>query len=490
MSITFNTVPASAIASGVFIEQEYKRSGVSGPIPERVAFFAQYNSGYTPNNNVAQNVTSADEVKALAGRGSMAARMAERIFQNLGAGSIVVDWFPLAAGTGSSEGLIEIVGPATGAGTLSLYIGGDAVQIDVESGDSATDIATALAAAINADLDLPVTATSDYGDLVLTAKNTGLAGDQIDLRMDYASGDADNEPAGVTVNITAMDGGTTNPSIETALTNLAGTFYTFIACPFNDDTSLDLLETSGDYRIGPAVKKPFAGICGYNDTRTNYLTWLDSRNSPWTTSVPVESSPDHPAEIAAAAAGRCALLASSAPSRPFKNTPLTGIHSGNVAPWTYAQKDAVAAAGGSATKDVSGVIYLDDMITTYVTNPLGAIDESLRYTVTISNMQAKIYSLDQLFNSAPFDRAVVVDDDSVTSKEYAISPRRVKGYIIKLVDEQWIPEAWSKNRDTIVEGIICEINGTNAGRIDVFVPDVLAPGLRIVAAKYQWSFGG
>jgi phage tail sheath gpL-like len=52
----------------------------------------------------------------------------------------------------------------------------------------------------------------------------------------------------------------------------------------------------------------------------------------------------------------------------------------------------------------------------------------------------------------------------------------------------WIPQAWSKNRDFIVEGIQAEINASNPGRIDVLIPDVLAVGLRIIAVKYQWSF--
>jgi phage tail sheath gpL-like len=168
---------------------------------------------------------------------------------------------------------------------------------------------------------------------------------------------------------------------------------------------------------------------------------------------------------------------------------LPGIKPGAVAPWTYAQRNAVVAAGGCATFiDASGVVRIKDMVTTYVTNPLGAVDDSWRKTETVTNYQAKVYSLDQLFMSSPFDQGKIVDDDAVTGQSYAIRPKTVKAYLIDLIDSLWIPQAWSKERDAIVAGIVVEINAMNPGRMDVLIPDVTVTGLRIMAIKYQWSF--
>jgi phage tail sheath gpL-like len=489
MSVSFSAVPSNAVASGVFIEQEYKRTGPAGPIPQRVAVLGQYNTGKTPTNNQAQAITSADEAASLYGRGSMLHRMARRLFAGIGAGTVLVDAVPLAPGVGTAAGTITVTGSSTSAGTLALYVGGERVAVAIANSTTEDDIAAAIAAAINANLDLPVTAGVVDNVVTLTARHAGLAGNQITVRKDIQSGDAGLEPTGPTVVIVALSGGTTDPDITTALANFGGTWYTWVVCPYNADASLDILEAAGVARIDPSVKRPFAGVVGYADTRANFLTWLDSRNSPWTTAVPVDSSPDHPAEIAAAAVGSCALSAQSEPARPFKTLALPGITAGNVAPWTYAQRNAVEAAGGSSTYlGADGVVRIHDLVTTYVTNALGAVDESWRFTVTITNVQAKIYSLDQLFLSAPFDRAVVVDDNAVTSKAFAVSPKRVKAYIIALIDSQWIPEAWSKDRDAIVAGIVCEINASNPGRIDVLVPDIIAVGLRIMAVKYQWAF--
>ena len=489
MSIAFSAVPSNAIASGVFIEQEYKRAGPPGPIPQRIAILGQYNAGKTPTENVALAITSADEAANYFGLGSMLHRIAIALFLALGASPIEVDAYPIGSGTGTAEGTFTVTGPATSAGTIALYIGGVRVAVAVASGDAQDAIATAIAAAINADVNLPVTAVAVANVVTVTCRWVGLSGNGITLRQDIAAADSISEPAGVAVAIVAMAGGSDDPSIATALANFGDTFYTWVVCPYNADASLDLLEAAGAARIDPSIKRPFAGVVGYNDTRANFLTWLASRNSPWTTAVPVENSPSHVAEIAAAAVGSCAVSANAEPARPFKRLPLPGVVDGGLAPWTYAQRNAVEAAGGSSTYlDAAGIVRIHDLLTTYVTNALGAVDESWRFTVTISNVQAKIYSLDQLFNSAPFDRAVVVDDDAVTAKSFAVSPKRVKAYIISLIDSLWIPEAWSKNRDDIVAGIVCEINATNPGRIDVLIPDIIAVGLRNMAVKYNWAF--
>jgi phage tail sheath gpL-like len=488
MSISFSLVPSNAAASGVFIEQEYKRNGVAGPIPQRIALLGHYNVGKTPTENQALAITSAAEAAGYFGYGSMLHLLAVKLFDAMGTGAVDVDAFPLDAGTGSATGTITVTGPATSAGSIALYIAGKKVTVSVDNASAQNDIATAIAAAINADLSLPVTAAANTNVVTLTAKWTGLSANGITVRQDIGSGDASAEPAGVTVAIVALSGGTADPTIATALAAFGDTWYTFVINPFATDGACDAMEAAGALRVEPGIKRPFAGVVGYNDTRTNFLTWLADRNSPWTSAVPVEGSPNLTGEIAAAAVGKCAVSAQTNPARPFKTLVLTGIVAGTAAQWTYAQRNAVEIAGGSSTfLDSSGNVRIHDMVTTYTTNALGAADDSWRFTVTITNIQAKIYSLDLLFLSAPFDRAIVVDDDAVTGLEYAVSPKRVKAYIIELIDQQWIPNAWSKNRDEIVAGIVAEIDATNSGRINVLVPDIIAAGLRIMAIKYQWS---
>jgi len=488
--MTFNQIPSGAIASAVFIEQNYKRAGIPGPLAQRVALFGQYNTGFTPTNNTAKQIFSADEAATLYGLGSMIHRMAIKLFASMAGGLVSIDVFPLAAGVGQAVGSIAFTGPATSSGTYALYISGDLVAVPVLEGDTASEIADAVAAAITAKLNLPVTAVASTGTATLTAKWVGLSGNQITIQEDLELADSASEPTGIGTVITAMTGGTSDPDITTALANFGGTFYTWVVCPYNTDTSLDILETAGDERISPAIKKPFAGVVGYNDTRANYVTWLDSRNSPWTTSAMVESSPNHPAEIAASCVGACAVSAASSPNKPFKTLKLSGIRAGSLPRWTYAQGNAVEVAGGSWIEDDgNGTVRIKDLLTTYTTNALGAVDESFRYTETVTTIQAKIDSIDQLLLSNPFDRAVLVGDTDVVSVDYALSPKSIKGYILGILDNLWIPQAWSRDRDTIAAGIIVEQNAQNVNRVDILIPDILPPSLRVIAVNYQWSFG-
>lgn len=489
--ISFSSVPSSAVASGVFIESEYKKSSIPGAFQQRVAVLGQYNSGFSPTENIPYGATSADEVAALFGYGSSLHRMAIKLFNNIGSSGVFVDFFPLPAGTGTSTATITVTGTATSSGLLSLYVNGDAVPVSVTTGDANTAVASAINSAINANIFLPVTSTVAAGVVTLTAKNIGLSQNQITIKQNLNSGDSELAPAGISAVLTAMSGGTTDPSTQAALDNFSTTFYTIIAYPFNSDTSLDILEAFGNARLQPEVKKPIAGIVGYNDTRANFLTFLESRNSPWTTAVPVENSPNSPCEIAAAVAGVVAASAQAEPARPFKNLSISSISSGGATNWTYAQKNQVEILGGSATvADSAGAIVISDLVTTYTQNPQGAADDSWKFTVTITNIQAKISSIDSLFLSAPFDRALVVPDTSVTAKEFAISPKRVKSYIIDLIDNLWIPNAWSRDRDDIVAGLQVEVDSQNPGRLNVLIPDIVAVGLRVVAVKYQWSYSG
>lgn len=487
--ITFSKVPSNATASGVFIENEYIRSSVPGAFQQRVAVLGQYNSGFTPSNDSPYAATSSAQVASLFGHGSSLHRMSIKIFDNLGLSGVFVDFFPLAAGTGASTSSVTVTGTATSSGKISLYVAGDRVSVSVDAGAGEAAIASAINSAITSNISLPVTSSVSSNVVTLTSKNVGLSQNQITVKQNLEIGDSDLSPSGISVVITAMTGGTADPSISTALSNFSNTFYTVVACPFNSDTTLDVLEAFGETRISPEVKKPFIGIVGYADTRENLLTFLDSRNSPWTTVFPVSGSPTPPCEIAAAVVGVVASSSQSEPARPFKNLPVLSISPGALSEWSYTEKNQIELSGGSVSYvDSSGIVRIGDLVTTYTKTPLGADDDAWRFTVTISNIQVKISSIDSMFLSPPFDRAVIVDDASVTGKEFAVSPKRVKSYIIDLIDRLWIPQAWSKNRDSIVAGVQVEIDAQNPGRLNVLIPDVLAVGLRVVAVKYQWSF--
>jgi len=491
MGISFDHVPADAAASNVFIEQKYELRSLGGLIiPQKIAVIGQYNTGKTPTDYQAQPITSIAQAKTLYGAGSMLAIMIEALWK--GKGTVPVTAFPVPDAEGTpASGTIQITGTVTKSGTIALYIAGKRVAVGVLKDDTNEEVAAAINAAINANANLPVTSAVVTDTATLTCRWDGTTGNDITILEDLAVGDAINEPEGLTIAITDMASGATDPdfSTDSPFNYFGDTWYTFVAYPYNSDTLLDVMEAAGDARNDPSVKRQFAGICGYVGTLANFLIALADRNSAWTTMMPVEASPSMPLEIAAATVGVTSRRAQATPGRPYRSLALPDIWPGTGALWTYAQRDQVVKAGGSTFMISSdGKVRIEDLVTTRTKNDLEEDDDSFRWTETIANIQAKIYSLDTVYSSEPFVSGVVVDDESVTDVDYAIRPKTVKAYAIKLIDELWIPRVLTKNRDAVVAGIISEIDSGNPNRINIQVPDDLAAGLKIIAGKLSWSF--
>jgi phage tail sheath gpL-like len=325
--------------------------------------------------------------------------------------------------------------------------------------------------------------------VTFTVRWAGLSGNQIKLEINRL--DTDETPGGVTATVTdigSVVAGENDPLMATALAALGNTWYTDIACPYNSDTSLDELEAAGDDRVDPGVKRPFVGLVGYTDTYANFLTALDDRNSEWTTFVPVHGSSTPAYMIAASATAVFACYQQVTPGRPVKTLTIPDVlaHSSN--DLTDAQIDAAVKAGGSWTRNTeSGGVLFGDLVTTRTETDAGADTTDWRFTIIIPNLQFKIYALEQTFLASPFDRAVVLADGSGPGPIYGVTPLTVKSYAVGLVDD-WVKRRLSTDRDTIVAGITAEINSSNAGRIDLLIPDVPSAGLRILAAKLEWAF--
>lgn len=490
MSIAFTTVPSNAVASGVFVEQEAVQGSLGDlVIPQKIALFGQYNAGKTVTNYTPRLLNGPDEAASLYGVGSMLHLMAIKAFlQNGGVPVYAIPMPDDVSGT-AAQGSITVSGTCTGSGVLALFIGGQKVQVPIALGDSASAVATKISTRLSASVNLPVTNSPSGAVVTLTAKFKGLTGNGITIVENLDPEDALQAPLGITLAISQPSGGLLNPNTTSAFDALGNTFFTQIAFPFTDSDNLGRLDSYWDTRISAEVKKPFIAMIGDVNLIATYQSAVTARNSAAETYVNVEGSPNIPFEIAAAAVSACSASASADVVRPWKNLQLKGIRSGGRPEFTWQQhNDTQLLGGGTTYPSTTGEIYIKDLVTTYKTNALGAEDDSLRYPETIANYQAKVYSLDAMFLSEPFTRAVVIADGDVSSKSYVVSPSRVKGYLRRLVDELWIANNWSHSGDTIKASIITEINSGNPGRIDAQLTDVISTGLRIVAVKYQWAF--
>ena len=488
--ITFSDVPANAAASKVFVEQESVRRGpVTEVIPHKIAVLGQYASGKSPTVNEPQLVTGLDQAWSRFGRGSMLAFLLEAVFRT--SGTIPVYAIPLddAGSATAADGTLDFSGTATADGTVAISIAGRRITASVSSEDDATAVGAAVETAINAEPDLPVTAANATGTVTVTVDWAGESGNQFTM---VSNPDDDDElPAGISLTVTDIgDGtaGTNNPAIATALGNLGDTWYTEIVCPYLDSTSIDAVIAEGETRDGPGVNRMFAAFLGYTDTNANFLTELGNHNSEWITFVPVHGSVTPAMEIASVTAGRFAAVQQANPGRPVKNLILPGVKPDSANGLTYSTRNTTVNTGGSWTENTeAGQVIVGDLVTTRTTTDAGADTKAWQFTIIIPNLQTKRYQTEQTYRLPPFDRGVVLANGSPPGPSYGVTPNMVKAQAVQLA-ENWGTLGISTDIETIIEGITAAIDGSNAGRINLLIPDTPSAGLRVLAAKLEWAF--
>lgn len=498
MPISFETIPTNARASGLFVEVQQAITGISNAnfIPQQISLVGQYDPAKTTVvDYVPKKIESADQAASLYGFGSMLHLETIKVFAGILTSGIPVYAHPVPddGAAVASDGTITATGAATSAGTLFFYIANQQVQVNIEDADTGDDIAIAIAAAITAKLTLPVTAavngvTTEQVDI--TSKWKGISANDIDISVNL-EGDVESSkaPSGTTIAIVAMANGATNPDITSVFTNMGDNWFTRLVFPYDDSANLVIMEAAGVVRFQPDIRRFFLGFVGSIKVKADYIAQVAARNSNWTTFVPAHNSVSLPFEVAAACVGVSTLRAQADPARPSKGLALPGIRAGyEIDPYTYSDKNDMTIAGGSVTYiDAFGNVRILDLNTTTTTNDIGGeVAQWARRIIAWSNNQAKVFSLEALLTAEPFVAAKIVSNDAVTSQQYAISPVKLKGYLIGLVDGLWMPQAWSKNRDEIINGIITEIDSGNPERLNAQIADDQAVGLRILAVLYQF----
>jgi phage tail sheath gpL-like len=485
--ITFSNVPGNAVASNVFVEQEPVTRRVGGQlIPRKILILGQFNSGKSPTVNIPQLIQNREDAWDRYGRGSLLASMIETALA--GSGTVPVYALPLAnaGGAVASTGTFAVTGPASAPGTIAIYVAGRRLVVGVANGDSATTIGGNIEAAINANLDLPVTANNVAGTVTLTSKWLGESANQIKIGLNLA--DNESLPTGVAIVVTQPASGATDPVLTTALENLGNTWYTEIVSPYLSSASFTAMEVAGVARNNPGVMRQFVGFHGYSGTLADYNTLLSTRNSEWTTIFPVFGSQTPGYEIGSSLAGVFSAIQQATPGRPVKNVILPRVLSGSLNDITYAQRNTLVLAGGSHSyNQPDGSVSVGDLVTTRTTTTAGASTSDWRFTEIIPNLQFKIFQLENTFRSSPFDQGVVLADGGAPGPTYAVRPSTVKAFAVQLVDA-WEALGLSTNRDQIVAGITASIDNSNPGRINLLIPDVPSAGLRILATKLEWDF--
>lgn len=380
-----------------------------GDTPEKVLFIGQMLTGSATPGTLVENIGVEGEEDSLFGANSFIAgmiRAARKINVDTQFDAIPLD--DNGAGVAATATL-AFTGPASEDGTLFISVGSMVnyqFELDITSGDSATTIAEALEALIDANTDIPVSASSSTGTLTLTCRHKGTTGNKIGIRIQ-------GTVAGVGCTLTGFASGATDPVLTTLFDVIADLRYQNIVWPgaYSKTTVINFLD--GRFNAENDVLDGIA-ITGVTDSLANHLTALASLNSKsldyfcnetvntsiYKGSCLFELNDEISSQVAAVKAlrltdgadiSRYVVSAAGAldqfggmalASLPYANTPMfnlplidTGLG------FLFSEINQLNDAGGSVIGNnrAGNTVVLGRLLTTYKTDSAGNPDTSFQY---------------------------------------------------------------------------------------------------------------
>lgn len=333
--------------------------------------------------------------------------------------------------------------------------------------------------------DYAVHATPAAGVVATTFKNKGLVGNEFDMRLNYQVGEV--LPSGVSVAVSPLTGGTSNPVLTSALAALGDAWRQIWANPYTDATSLTAIENELADRFGPARMIDGLAITAKLGTLSTLTTLGSTRNSKSSCILPTNVSPTPPDEYAACAASIVAKYAQQDPARPLQTLALAWVKApAELDRFTNEERDLLLHDGIATTKvGAGGVVQLDRLITTWQTNAAGAPDTSYLDATTLLTLMYLRYDVCNHF-ATKFPRCKLANDGTRAAPGQAlVTPKILKAEFVL-----WFSEMEELG---LVEGIdqfkrdlIVERNVSDPNRVDALLPPDLINMLIVTAMSLQF----
>jgi len=499
MSIDFNTIPAGGDLRVPFAYIEFDNSQAQGGLPSdqyTVLMIGQRLAGGSVAANVPTPIQSGAQAAGYFGNGSMLATMCDWFKSVNSTTPLVAIAMDDAVAGIAATGKLAVTGPATGAGTLQLYIAGIRVQVAVAAGDAAAAIATNIVAAINAVAgnainprnQLPITAVVNAvttTEVDLTARHKGECGNDIDLRVNYYTGDV--TPAGVAIAITAMAGGTSNPDISTVIAALGDVWYQAWGYPYTDAANQLVLETELTSRFGGIRQIDGVAYNAYRGTATATDTYGATRNSPLVTTMGTGIAPEPPYVWAAVNVAAAAPALSADPARPLQTLQLTGLKPPAQADLFQFDERNLHLHSGIATYkvDAGGNVLIERQVTNYQKNANNIADTSYLDVETIATLSYLRYSTRSWITNKYPRHKLAGDTVTPAPGQAIVTPKVINGELMSLAQD-WVTAGLIEDLADYKAALVCQINANDPNRLDVLAVPNLVNQFRIFAEQIQF----
>lgn len=495
MAVVSTAVPAGAVASVFGNKFNYVnlREGLAG-LPQVIAIFATFDPAKTEVvANEPVRVFTDVEAGEKFGFGFPAHLAAKQTLRK--SGIVPVFIFPIAEAGGGvqADGNILLSVTATSSGEISLYIGGQRLSIAVAKDAVPADVASDIIDAINADINLPVTALVNVTpeQLDITSKYKGAIADDINLSINVTESEKDNAPGGTSFVITDLSSGAGVPTVTTALGNFGTTWVTHVVNTFGVDTAVmaEFDTFNEDERWDTLVNKFFRAFYGSVDDFSTITTITDARKLDRTNAaINYQGSLALPLELAALAVGQIAARNQNDPALPYTGLTLDGLNPGVTVAWsnTYTQRDAALKLGTGTVILEDGIMKLEDIAMHY--HKTGEEPPAYRWAVDIAKLAQWAFSVDLVFRSDKWRGKILIDDSDIgVNNPNARKPLDAVAEIFKLADAS-NAAAIITRPGTTKENTVASIDVSNPNRLNIRTLIVLSGATRIISLTTNFGF--
>lgn len=464
--IQFDTIPNSIRKPGVYIEFNTRLAVNTLPgNPQRVLVIGPMLSTGTADPLTAVSVFSDDEAATYFGAGSLAASMAAAAIK---ANSYLqLDVIGIEDGDAGVKagGSVAIQGTASKTGTLSVWIAGTQVAINVESGDKPETIIPALVAAMQQVPELLVTGAYDTenNQLTVAARSNGEWGNGITLKASTTTG--------LTLTVVPMAGGEMDPDIQPALDAVFAAGHNILINPFSTDDALAALSEHLTSTGSAMEQRGAVGCAGWTGSLGTGTTLASHVNNgrisiPW-----YRGSVMLPAILAATYG---AVMASEEdPARPLNTLPLNGMDVVDMTQREGRTEQENALHNGLTPIEVGpgNTVQIVRAVSTYTVNAQGVEDPALLDITSIRTLDyTRKACRDRISQRFPREKLSTRTPPKVQSELYDV--------LTKLEDAE-ILENVAANKDKL----IVQKNGSDPNRLDSAIPADVVNGLHVFAGR-------
>jgi phage tail sheath gpL-like len=505
MGLNFNYIPPNLRVPLFYAEFDNTQAGASLPAVQRALIIGQA-VATVPATPVPTYIPSVAWAQQAYGASSQIANKIAAYRANDPVGEIWALALPDATSSVAATGTVAIAGTATAAGTLFLYIGcgptatgtmNDLVQVGVTVGMTAAQVATALAAAVTAQYGLPVTAAAASGTVTLTAANKGTLGNDIPITLNYLGArGGQTTPAGLTVTITAMASGATDPVITSLATWIATAPFDAIDNPWPNATALGVTSTLLSDATGRWSYSAQVYGHAFSASRAAVATLQTlgaSFNDQHLTILGVNLNSPTPAWVwSSAVIGASFPSIKIQPNRPTQTLTIAGVRPEPPGQDIgFANQQALLSVGiALAVRGPGGAAQILRLVTTYQNNKFAQPDTSYLDTETMFLLMAVIRFLNSAITQQ-LPRALLAADGTRLAATpsgatpVVVTPAIIQGILIAAYTQMAVLN-WVQRADLFAAGLSVAINATDPTRVDVLFDPYLVAGLRIFAVLTQF----